>query len=187
MDDFGKPNRQASNRSTFQIMPLRLFVLVLTFPILASIVGEGLALVLVANDDQIEIVFFPLVEEIFKLALFIRFPRHFIIGIVSFGIVELAVVKLSSFLISPWPGGVSEWSFFVFPPLLFHVATAIAYGAVRARQRAYAIFILCLVAHVLFNSLTLLDVSAFVWMALVLFTSVFVVLAGRAIASRALA
>lgn len=187
MDDLGKPNRQASNQPTFQIMPLSLFVLVLGFLILASIAGEVLALLFVANDDEIEIVFFPLVEELFKLAIFIRYPRHFIIGIVGFGIVEAAVVKFSSFLVSPWSGGVWEWLFFVFPPLLFHVSTAIAYGAVKARERAYAIFVLCLVAHVIFNSLTLLDVSAFAWMASALFTVLFVVLAGRAVASRSLA
>lgn len=149
--------------SFFRWPPLWVIGLLCLYLLGASLVVSILGLLTGMSDNGVEVTFYPLFEEILKLWLVLKVAESAFSAIVTFGLLELLLVKAPLLLEAQ---GLSELLLFMIVSLVvfaFHVATAVAYKSAVGRRPTNAVFCICVALHILFNSLSLYNLRTGVW------------------------
>ena len=156
--------REASSLTSFiRWPPLWVIGLLCLYLLGADVAVPVLGYFTGMSDNGEAVTIFPIFEEVLKLWLVLKVAESAFGAIVTFGLLELLLVKAPLMLEAQ---GLSELLFFVIVSLVaftFHLATAVAYKSAVSRPATNAIFCICVTFHILFNSLSLFNLRTGVW------------------------
>lgn len=162
--------------------PLWVVGLLFAYLIAVSVLAMVLSFATNISDNDIEIFVLPVLEETLKLWLVLKLSKHAFGAIVTFGILELVLVK-APFLVETQ--GIEDAFLLLITALIvfgFHVATALAYRSAADLRDHWFIFGLCVTFHIIFNLLSILDLSSGAWVSGAILICVAVVGAARLVA-----
>ena len=98
-----------------------------------------------------------------KLWLALNIAEFAFSAIVTFGLLELILVKVPILFEVRGIPEVLLLMFLSSVVFVFHVATAFVYKSALGHRSIYAVFCVCVALHILFDSLSLFNLGAGVW------------------------
>jgi hypothetical protein len=105
------------------------------------------------SDDFKTVALYPIFEEVFKYLVAKKFPNHAFVVICLFGIWEIVLLKLGIILTGEATAEVTLLILYSFIALNFHVSTAFAYAYSNKNNKLILCVAVCLLLHILFNSI----------------------------------